>query len=127
MSTMIAPEFKELEPLTPICEGERDALALEAVAKSLGVPTRIFAGEPLSSSYARDYETWDRKRAEEVLDRVRQQVIEPMIEGMMHRLQKPKHRIVGQDQRDFWRALAKVSGVKQVPQHNYKVERGVTC
>lgn len=90
----------------------------EAICNSLGVPHRVFVGdndEFAQSSLMGDLlDERDKDRRAAYQKVVGERVIQPITEECWYQASRVKRVSVGQEKRDFFRAMAKLSGIKQV-------------
>lgn len=89
-----------------------DEEVTRVICESLGIPKRCFVGDRNTDSAANDAQLRDR------LNRCREwfvdRVIEPLAGECWYQVSRVNHVSVGQEKRDFFRALAKLNGIKQV-------------
>jgi len=88
---------------------------LDTIAKSLGIPTRVFAGgDNLSGSRVAMLEQAMLLHQQEMSKVYCNNILKPMLRDWWFKSHRVKHQTVGQNQRDFWHALAKISKVEQI-------------
>ena len=92
-------------------------VTLDSIALLPGVPQRVFAGDGSLSSGRIMLEQLlrDEQRSIGKLQAAMRPRLVEMVDDWWYASHRAKHRTVGQGQRDFWRAMAKINGIKQTP------------